>query len=94
MVRAFILAALLASATLGLPAAAQAPDPAGPDVQPTPRADCGPGSNPETGVQGRVPRSEVESGRALQGYTCNAVGLSRVGDTGGQGRALRRPLRP
>lgn len=37
----------------------------------TPRAVCGPGSRPETGIQGRVSRAEHESGRAAEGYTCN-----------------------
>ena len=37
----------------------------------TPKAACGPGSNPETGLQGRVSRAEHESGRAAEGYTCN-----------------------
>ncbi|HUF33793.1 MAG TPA: hypothetical protein VMN58_11370 [Acidimicrobiales bacterium] len=56
---------------------------AGLDAQPTPRAECGPGSHPETGAQGRVPRSEVESGRAAEGYWCNAELVSHVGQTGG-----------
>lgn len=38
---------------------------------PTPQAVCGPGSNPETGMQGRVSRADHESGRAAAGYTCN-----------------------
>jgi hypothetical protein len=38
---------------------------------PTPRAVCGPGSKPETGMQGRVSRAEHQSGRAAEGYTCN-----------------------
>ena len=49
-----------------------------PTVIPTPttptastKAVCGPGSRPETGMQGRVSRAEVESGRAAMGYTCN-----------------------
>lgn len=58
-------------------------DPAGADIAPTPRAECGPGSNPETGTQGRVPLAEVESGRAAQGYTCNTRMLSHVGKSGG-----------
>ena len=37
----------------------------------TPKAKCGPGSRPETGLQGRVSRAEHDSGRAAQGYTCN-----------------------
>lgn len=36
-----------------------------------PKAQCGPGSRPETGMQGRVSRAEHESGRAAEGYTCN-----------------------
>ena len=59
------------------------PDPAGPDIGPTPKAECGPGSNPETGTQGRVPQSEIDSGRAAQGYWCNAEMLSHVGRSGG-----------
>lgn len=37
----------------------------------TARAFCGPGSRPESGIQGRVPLSDHESGRAAEGYTCN-----------------------
>jgi hypothetical protein len=36
-----------------------------------PRAACGPGSRPESGLQGRVSLAEHESGRAAEGYTCN-----------------------
>lgn len=60
-----------------------ADDPASITAAPTPQAECGPGSNPETGTQGRVPLAEVESGRAAEGYTCNAVQVSHVGATGG-----------
>ncbi|MEK6789257.1 MAG: hypothetical protein AABY68_09935 [Pseudomonadota bacterium] len=37
----------------------------------TPLATCGPGSRPETGMQGRVSREDHTSGRASEGYTCN-----------------------
>jgi hypothetical protein len=37
----------------------------------TPKATCGPGSRPETGLQGRVSREDHTSGRAAKGYTCN-----------------------
>ncbi len=37
----------------------------------TPKAECGPGSRPELGMQGRVSRDEHDSGRAAEGYTCN-----------------------
>ncbi len=43
----------------------------GPTPGATPKAQCGPGSRPETGVQGRVSREEHESGRSAEGYTCN-----------------------
>lgn len=39
--------------------------------QPTPRATCGPGSRPETGIQGRVSREDLTSGRTREGFTCN-----------------------
>src|ERR671914_587866 len=42
-----------------------------PPLLPTPRADCGPGSQPETGIQGRVTPEDHSSGRAAQGFTCN-----------------------
>lgn len=42
-----------------------------PPLVPTPKADCGPGSHPETGIQGRVSAEDHASGRAAQGYTCN-----------------------
>jgi hypothetical protein len=38
---------------------------------PVPRAQCGPGSLPETGMQGQVPAEDQASGRAALGYTCN-----------------------
>ena len=38
----------------------------------TARATCGPGSRPELGLQGRVSRAEHDSGRAAEGYSCNA----------------------
>lgn len=49
----------------------------------TPRALCGPGSHPEAGRQGRVPLADYDSGRAAQGYDCNAEMVSHMGITGG-----------
>ena len=60
-------------------ASVRAQQSAEPPLEPTPRADCGPGSRPETGVQGRVSRAEHESGRAAQGYTCNTELVGRFG---------------
>jgi hypothetical protein len=53
--------------------AAQSSAPFGPEpsLLPTPSADCGPGSRPETGLQGRVSPEDHSSGRAAQGFTCN-----------------------
>jgi hypothetical protein len=42
-----------------------------PPLLPTPKADCGPGSRPETGIQGRVSPEDHSSGRAARGFTCN-----------------------
>jgi hypothetical protein len=54
---------------------------------PAAKAQCGPGSNPETGLQGRVPREEIDSGRAADGYTCNSQLLGRAGPPSFQGGA-------
>ena len=61
---------------------AHAADPAV-DPGPTPKAPCGPGSKPETSIQGRVPASDVASGRAAQGYNCNTELVSHYGRAGG-----------
>ena len=52
--------------------------------RPAPRAICGPGDTPETGLQGDVPGVDQGSGRAQKGYNC---GLALVGwtDLGGRG---------
>ena len=49
----------------------------------TPQGECGPGSLPETAAQGRVPKADYTSGRAAQGYTCNAEQVGHSGTTGG-----------
>jgi len=49
---------------------------------PVPEARCGPGSQPETDIQGRVPIEDRESGRSQAGYRCN---LELVGQYQGQG---------
>lgn len=50
---------------------------------PVPVADCGPGARPETDIQGRVPASDFESGRAGDGYRCNTRPVGHVEGTGG-----------
>ncbi|TMK20813.1 MAG: hypothetical protein E6G68_04235 [Actinobacteria bacterium] len=51
----------------------------------TPRADCGPGSDPETGLQGRVSVADVSSGRAYRGYRCNTEMRGHFGASGNEG---------
>ena len=43
-----------------------------------PRAQCGPGSKPEPGIQGRVP-----AGSAADGLWCNVQVVSHQGTSGG-----------
>lgn len=51
---------------------------------PVPRAQCGPGSNPETGkLQGEVTIPDRDSGRSAQGYTCNMELVGRYGPNDG-----------
>lgn len=54
-----------------------------PFPKPVPQARCGKGSNPETDIQGRVPRADYRSGRAAEGYTCNTKELAHEGGSGG-----------
>src|SRR5690242_21958814 len=54
-----------------------------PDSGPTPQLACDSQSLPETGTQGRVPKSEVDGGRAALGYRCNTAQVGRFGDSGG-----------
>lgn len=64
-----LLAATAAALTLLLGGAAvSAP---GAPTAPTPAGECGPGSRPETALQGQVPAADHASGRAAEGYTCN-----------------------
>ncbi|MEA2492581.1 MAG: hypothetical protein QOJ29_492 [Thermoleophilaceae bacterium] len=52
--------------------------PAAPPMDAPPRAQCGPGSKPEPGIQGRVP-----AGSATDGLWCNVKMLSHQGTSGG-----------
>ena len=46
--------------------------PAEPVLRAVPRAVCGPGARPETGIQGRISRADHVSGLAAKGLQCNA----------------------
>ncbi|MFQ6392836.1 LVIVD repeat-containing protein [Nocardia sp. KC 131] len=50
-----------------------------------PRADCGAGSMPETGLQGDVPAADRNSRRSTQGYRCN---MSMLGNFAGRGAGI------
>lgn len=73
--------AALVAAVLAVTAAVQFPARAAeaPAVQPaTPRAQCGPGSAPETGMQGR--RTAADVGKTV---SCNMTQLGHFGSSGG-----------
>jgi hypothetical protein len=53
-----------------------------PPLEASPRAQCGPGSRPLAGEQGRVPASAINSPAAARGWTCN---LTEVGHKAGAG---------
>lgn len=80
---AAVVGLLLLLTLLPATAGGQELDPAGPEVPATPRAECGPGSKPETSAQGRVPKEDFDSGRSREGYWCNMELLSREGQSGG-----------
>src|SRR4051794_11220555 len=54
-----------------------------PPITATPQAPCRSGSHPEPSIQGRVPKEEVDSGRAAEGYWCNLTRIGHIGETGG-----------
>ncbi len=75
------LRTVLASALLGLVASSAVvalPSDASPVPRAVPRAVCGPGSTPETGVQGQVPLAERTSGRSGRGASCNVSLIGRL----------------
>ena len=66
---------LLCIAALSLAACGASTAPPAPrevaSVAATPKAECGPGSHPETGLQGRVSQADHDAGLAAAGFTCN-----------------------
>lgn len=56
--------------------------PTAPDSGPTPGIACDEGSKPET-IQGKAPKADYGSGRAAEGYFCNARLVSHSETSGG-----------
>ncbi|MEV6279537.1 hypothetical protein [Nocardia sp. NPDC051832] len=82
---------LTAAVALAVSCTALAPGTAGaavynwPEIEQNavPRAECGPGSLPETGVQGDVPADDRLSGRSAAGYRCNTSFVGGLQQQGG-----------
>lgn len=53
------------------------------DLAGTPQAKCGPGSDPEGEIQGRVPAEDYENGRVDRPYTCNTELVAHHTSSGG-----------
>ncbi|MFF2551725.1 LVIVD repeat-containing protein [Nocardia sp. NPDC058058] len=82
--RSFILGAALALLPISA-ASGQWPSGSSGGNSTVARANCGPGSNPETGMQGDVPAADRDSGRSRDGYTCN---IRRLGNYAGRGGGI------
>jgi hypothetical protein len=54
-----------------------------PPLQPVPRAECGSGSRPLDGEQGRVSAVAIDSPQAADGWTCNATEVGHFDTPGG-----------
>ena len=80
----FVLAASLMGSLLGAAHAASI-DLSTNGNTPVAPAACGPGSRPEPGLQGQVPKEDRDSGRSRQGYSCN---LRLVGQYQGEGSGV------
>jgi hypothetical protein len=82
-------AAVVCALALVVPAFGAASSAGSPGVRSAvPRARCGPGSAPETGLQGQVPLADRRSGRSRQGYSCN---LELLGQYQGEGTTWVNP---
>ena len=82
----FVLAASALAAGCG--SSSSPSDVAGGGSAAVPAALCGPGSLPETALQGEVPAADRKSGRNQQGYRCN---LELVGQYQGAGASVVNP---
>jgi hypothetical protein len=64
----------------------------GVDPGPTPRASCGPGSHPETGMQGRVSAEDTASGRAAARVPRGDAALLSAASPSARGDGRGTPL--
>ena len=55
----------------------------GPPLAAVPAAQCGPGSHPLSGTQGRVSQAAVDSPAAAHGWTCNLTEVAHYATPGG-----------
>lgn len=81
--RRLTLGLIVASLVCAGAFAAAALDEEASTARPVPEARCGPGSRPETDIQGRVPKADYRSGRAARGYLCNTRQVGHYGKSGG-----------
>ncbi|MBW8751752.1 MAG: hypothetical protein JF565_10060, partial [Propionibacteriales bacterium] len=79
--RLVVVLTVLLAAGLGWAASGSGATDPGPAAS-VPVADCGPGSLPETSIQGSVPAADYASGRAAQGYRCNTEEVAHQGSSG------------
>ena len=77
-----LVAALAGAAVAPAPGGLAAARPGAVFEGPVAAADCGPGSKPETALQGQVPLAERSSGRSQKGYRCNMELVSQYQGVG------------
>jgi len=81
--RRLLVTSVVVGAVVAGALAAEAYDDEARVAVPVPEARCGPGSRPETDIQGRVPKADYQSGRAVKGYRCNTRQVGHYGKSGG-----------
>lgn len=84
--RATTIVGAVAMALAVMPPAVSSPAQTADDIrfgprQAVPQTECQPDDLTETDLQGRVPREDILTGRAAQGYACNLEVVGRFQDT-------------
>ncbi len=83
MSRRFVRVLVALSLVLVLPGGQPTQAATGIYAGPIPQTPCDSQSLPETGISGRVPKAEVDNGRAAKGYRCNTTQVGHFLATGG-----------